>query len=126
MDMKQLDKNEMMQFLEMCGCENVRLACSEGYCRDIIFEVYGRTYSIEWFINESTLFCGDITKDERCPQFHFKYIRYDSCCPIKYDGNSNISFFMEHENGHPAWGRTLRLPIDKPKIHASELDGFVR
>lgn len=62
--------------------------------RCITFNVYDITYTIEWFINQSTLKIGNNKRSSRIP---FKYIYLDNTFPL-IDGNRSIAFsFVKNE-----------------------------
>ena len=73
------------------------------YSRMLGFKILDRYYEICWYNNLCELFVGGIK--DRPLQAWFTAIYTDTCCPISFGGNDNLTFEYK---GNPI----LRIPLE--------------
>ena len=73
-----------------------------GFSRTLGFTILGRYYEIIWFHNNCNLFVGGT--ENRPLQASFTAIYTDTCFPICFNGNDNLTFVDEGKD-------ILRIPL---------------
>ena len=76
--------DKIEEFLHSLGIKTERVHKDPltGFSRHIQFQVYGVTYTIQWYANLGTLVVGDTNRGARIP---FNYLYLDKSFPIHGD-----------------------------------------
>jgi len=89
---------------------------SQNFYKIILFENRGVQFSLKWNYYNSTLFFGDITKNNKTSfQYSFTKMKLDICYPVEEMNNYNVMFWeIELVSSHDDMGSAvspLRLPV---------------